>query len=59
MLKAEGPYQRQSMAERKMALYNDIISYFDKGKVHNLFLVICLSLSLSFIPRVHVHVHKG
>ncbi|XP_019859385.1 PREDICTED: dedicator of cytokinesis protein 1 isoform X1 [Amphimedon queenslandica] len=33
MLKAEGPYERQSMAERKMALYNDIISYFDKGKL--------------------------
>ena len=33
MLKAEGPYPRQSMADRKMALYNDIISYFDKGKV--------------------------
>ena len=33
MLKPEGPYPRQSAAERKMALYDDIISYFDKGKV--------------------------
>ena len=39
MLKAEGPYKRQSMADRKMALYNDIISYFDKGKVHKQFVV--------------------
>jgi hypothetical protein len=33
MLKPEGPYPRQSAAERKMALYNDIISFFDKGKL--------------------------
>ena len=33
MLKAEGPYKRQSATDRKMALYNDIISYFDNGKV--------------------------
>ena len=33
MQKAEGPYPRQSSAERKEALYHDIIEYFDKGKV--------------------------
>ena len=34
MLKKEGPYFRQSASDRKMALYMDIISYFDKGKVN-------------------------
>ena len=33
MQKQEGKYPRQSSAERKEALYNDIIDYFDKGKV--------------------------
>ena len=33
MQKSEGPYPRQSSAERKEALYHDIIKYFDKGKV--------------------------
>ena len=33
MQKAEGPYPRQSSADRKEALYHDIIEYFDKGKV--------------------------
>ena len=33
MLKAESAYPRQSSADRKMSLYDDIISYFDKGKV--------------------------
>lgn len=33
MQKAEGPYPRQSSAERKEALYHDVIGYFDKGKV--------------------------
>ena len=33
MQKAEGQYPRQSSAERKEALYQDIIDYFDKGKV--------------------------
>ena len=36
MLKPEGPYFRQSASDRKMALYMDIISYFDKGKVRRL-----------------------
>lgn len=29
----EGPYPAQTCAERKEALYQDIISLFDKGKV--------------------------
>ena len=29
----EGPYPAQTCAERKEALYRDIISLFDKGKV--------------------------
>ena len=33
MQKSEGQYPRQSSAERKEALYQDIIDYFDKGKV--------------------------
>ena len=33
MQKQEGPYPRQSSADRKEALYHDIIDYFDKGKV--------------------------
>ena len=33
MQKQEGQYPRQSSAERKEALYNDIIEYYDKGKV--------------------------
>ena len=33
MQKQEGQYPRQSSAERKEALYNDVIEYFDKGKV--------------------------
>ena len=33
MQKQEGPYPRQSSAERKEALFHDIIDYFDKGKV--------------------------
>lgn len=33
MQKQEGQYPRQSSAERKEALYNDIIEYFDKGKL--------------------------
>ena len=33
MQKQEGTYPRQSSAERKEALYNDIVEYFDKGKV--------------------------
>lgn len=40
MLKPEAPYPRQSAAERKMALYNDIISYFDQGKVQPHLLII-------------------
>ena len=31
--KAEGTYPQQTSAERKEALYDDIISFFDKGKV--------------------------
>lgn len=31
--KQEGTYPRQSSAARKEALYDDIISLFDKGKV--------------------------
>lgn len=33
MQKQEGPYPRQSSAERKEQLYKDIIDYYDKGKV--------------------------
>lgn len=33
MQKQEGQYPRQSSAERKEALYNDVIEYFDKGKL--------------------------
>lgn len=33
MQKQEGNYPRQTSAERKEALYRDIIEYFDKGKV--------------------------
>ena len=29
----EAAYPRQSASDRKMALYGDVISYFDKGKV--------------------------
>ena len=35
MQKQEGPYPRQSSADRKEALYHDIIDYFDKGKVRH------------------------
>ena len=50
MLKPEGPYPRQSAAERKMRLYDDIISYFDKGKVSSISCIVvtplcCVSLS--------------
>ena len=38
MQKAEGQYPRQSSAERKEALYQDIIDYFDKGKVSIVYL---------------------
>ena len=38
MQKSEGQYPRQSSAERKEALYQDIIDYFDKGKVSILYL---------------------
>lgn len=44
MQKAEGQYPRQSSAERKEALYQDIIDYFDKGKVN-----ICISVEVSRI----------
>ena len=31
--KQEGNYPKQTSAERKKALYDDIIHFFDKGKV--------------------------
>ena len=33
MQKQEGTYPRQTSAERKEALYDDIVTLFDKGKV--------------------------
>ncbi|XP_065920842.1 dedicator of cytokinesis protein 1-like isoform X2 [Dysidea avara] len=32
-MKKEGPYRKQTSAERKEALYNDIIDYFSRGKL--------------------------
>ena len=42
MQKQEGKYPRQSSAERKEALYNDIIEYFDKGKVCYTIVCVCV-----------------
>jgi hypothetical protein len=42
MQKSEGQYPRQSSAERKEALYQDIIDYFDKGKVSMYLARMCL-----------------
>lgn len=44
MQKQEGQYPRQSSAERKEALYNDIIDFFDKGKVQKDTLCIAMLL---------------
>ena len=32
-MRKEGPYKKQTSAERKEALYHDIIDYFSRGKV--------------------------
>lgn len=46
-MKKEGPYKKQSSADRKEALYHDIIDYFNRGKVMCsisflvLFIIIC------------------
>ena len=49
MLKKEAAYPRQSSGERKLNLYDDIIDYFDKGKVSY-----TSALTIQSDPRVHV-----
>ena len=40
-MKKEGPYKKQTSAERKEALYHDIIDYFSRGKVNIFSLFLC------------------
>ena len=49
MQKAESSYPRQSSAERKEALYHDIIEYFDKGKVGDIIVVAFFWNTISII----------